>query len=61
MYHRPDWVVHCYALGIDTTRLAPGGPSGATLEQAQIQALEMVEARIDEIRDDMIIIKRAAK
>ena len=57
--YRPDWVLHCYALGIDTQLLAPGGPGKATPEQAQAQALEHVEARLDELRSDMIKIKRA--
>ena len=64
IHHRPNWVLHCYAVGIDTKRITVLDNYQFTadddLDTVKARAIEIVEARIDEIRDDIITIKREA-
>lgn len=43
--HRPQWVMHCRALGIDTHPLQ----EGLTQEQAQREAMEVVRERLTDL------------
>lgn len=63
IYHRPNYVLHCHALGIDSksiTVMSRKFNADDPVEIVQARALEIIEARLDQIRDDMIIIKRVA-
>lgn len=41
IYHSPDWVMHCFALQIDTKRL-----QATTAEEAQAEAIAAVKERL---------------
>ena len=41
IYHSPNWVVHCYALQIDTKRL-----QATTREEAQAEAINIVKEKL---------------
>lgn len=61
--HRPNYVLHCYAVGIDTKPITVLGRKfnrDDKLDDVKARAIEIVESRIDEIRDDIIVIKREA-
>ena len=57
IYFRPKWVVHCFALGIDSQIME----NINSVDEAKARAIEIVGARIDEIRDAFIKIKRTVK
>ena len=62
IYHRPKWVLHCQTIGIDSRPLSHFGSiepltSESDLDTVKTRAIEIVEARIDEINDDIKIIK----
>ena len=64
IHHRPDWVLHCHAIGIDSKPIAVPGrkfTAGDNLNTVKARAIEIVEARIDEIRDDINVIKTEAE
>lgn len=64
IYHRPKWVLHCGALGIDSKRITVLDNYQFTadddLDTVKARAIEIVDNRIDEIRSDIIVIKREA-
>lgn len=45
IYYRPDWVMHCGAIGLDTHPLG----KGLTLELAKRRAVAIVRNRIDKL------------
>lgn len=58
IHHKPNWVLHCAALGIDTKRMYNVDVSD-NVETVQHQAIEIIEKRINETRNDIINIKKA--
>jgi len=48
IYYRPEWVLHCPALGMDTVPL----PKGIGKEQAQAEALRLVAVKLDALKAD---------
>lgn len=48
IHYRPEWVMHCYAVGIDTLHMK--GCTGP--EDAQRRAVELVKAKAREIEDN---------
>ena len=63
-----EWVLHCFAVGIDTKPInilndvyqSVTATTEDDLDIVKARAIEIVEARIDEIRDDIIAIKRVS-
>jgi len=41
IYHKPNWVMHCAALNIDTKRL-----KATNLEEAKVEAIDIVKFRL---------------
>ena len=48
MDHKPDWIMHCRELGIDTQRI-PGVTSDDGLDYAKLQAVRFVKHKLYEM------------
>ena len=46
IHYQPQWVMHCYALAIDTCALK----KDSTKEEAQAEALDIVDERLTELK-----------
>lgn len=59
--YRPNWVLHCFAVGIDTKLMTTGDRRITTtidnLDDVKARAIEIVEARIKKINIDINAIK----
>lgn len=53
IYYRPDWVMHCGAIGVDTHPLG----KGLSLEQAKQKAVSVVRNRITKLDRDLTEIE----
>jgi hypothetical protein len=52
IHHRPNWVLHCHAIGIDSKPIIVAGRKlnkDDDLGIVKLWAIEIVEARIDEL------------
>ena len=45
IYHKPDWIMHCRELGVDTMRI-PAVTSNDGLDYAKLQAVRFVKHKL---------------
>ena len=66
IYHRPDYVLHCHAVGIDTQPLTVLDgkyqfKADDDLDTVKTRAIEIVEERIKKILYDIKVIKEVSE
>ena len=52
LYYKGEWVMHCFAVGMDTVQMKI--PADSTPEQAQNRAIEMVKRRLNILSSSLI-------